>query len=177
MAQTQDYPPATLVIALLLADLDTLTGLEGELSQHFGPLRRAGAPIPFSYTQYYQDEMGHDLTRVFLTADKLYPADRLAEAKQRTNRIESRHLHPGAGGRQVNLDPGLLLPGRFILATTKEAAHRIPLSGGMYAELTLLFQKGDFRPLPWTYPDYRSEEYRAILRQIRAEYVTRLRRG
>ena len=77
--------------------------------------------------------------------------------KRETNDIEDRFREQGL--RKVNLDPGLLSLPRFVLATTKDNAHRIPLEGGIYAEITLLFGKGTFRPLPWTYPDFRSENY------------------
>jgi hypothetical protein len=69
--------------------------------------------------------------------------------------------------RPVNLDPGLLSPARFVLASTKPSAHRVPLSAGIYAEIELLYEQGRFRPVEWTYPDYCSEEYRGILEHIR----------
>ncbi len=92
----------------------------------------------------------------------------IAEIKLQTNRVEEQFRE--AGGRKVNIDPGLLCLSRFILVTTKESAHRIPLSGGIHAEITLLFHKGSFRPLEWTYPDYRSPEYLHVLNEIRGLY-------
>ena len=69
--------------------------------------------------------------------------------------------------RKINLDPGLLDLNRLVLATTKHAGHRIPLAEGIYAEITLHYRRGRFEPLPWTYPDYRSEEYQRILLELR----------
>ena len=40
------------------------------------------------------------------------------------------------------------------------------LSRGIYADLTSVYENGDYRPLPWTYPDWASEEYRACLRLL-----------
>ena len=37
------------------------------------------------------------------------------------------------------------------------------LRDGIYADLTLVFQKGGYRPLPWTYPDYRQGELLELL--------------
>ncbi len=37
----------------------------------------------------------------------------------------------------------------------------------MFADLTLVFRNGEYRPLPWTYPDYASDEIRDLLREIR----------
>ena len=89
----------------------------------------------------------------------------LANAKVFTNSVEADFSLNGR--RRVNLDPGLLFPGRLILATTKDRAHRIPLRDGIFAELTLLYEKGGWKPLPWTYPDYRTPEYAEALTRMR----------
>lgn len=181
LGHARSFPPAQLVIPILLSasgpevDAAPPTAVEAALTETFGPLHQVGTTLDFAFTHYYEAEMGSSLKRLFYVVDELVPPDTLAEAKQQTDRIEAGFVR--AGRRRVNLDPGLLLPGRFILATTKDAAHRVPLSDGIYAEITLLFSKGDFRPLPWTYPDYQSDEYRAVLRDIRAAYVRQLRRG
>lgn len=176
MGHATPFPPAQLVLPVLIADFDRkiCDDVDEELTRAFGPVERIGGPLAFSFTDYYAEEMGPELTRVFFVVRDLVAPDALADAKIRTNAIEARFTRDG--GRSVNIDPGLLLPGRFLLATTKDAAHRIPLAGGIYGEITLLYGKGDFRPLPWTYPDFQSDEYRAILRTIRARYVTELRR-
>jgi Domain of unknown function (DUF4416) len=102
------------------------------------------------------------------------PAD-LADVKRATNGIEDAFREDG--DRKLNLDPGLLNLSRFVLATTKDHAHRIPLRDGIYAEVTLVFAHGEFRPLPWTYPDFRSEPVRAALKEIRGRYHARIRPG
>ena len=38
----------------------------------------------------------------------------------------------------------------------------------LYAELTLLYQRGRYQPLEWTYPDYRDEPVRDFLLDIRS---------
>ena len=59
------------------------------------------------------------------------------------------------------LHPGVLALGKFLLATTKDQAHRVYLRDGIFAEVTLRFQDGAFRPWPWTYADYREQIGRA----------------
>ncbi|NBC28735.1 MAG: DUF4416 family protein, partial [Spirochaetes bacterium] len=155
MGHARRFPLAQLVIPTLLSahgeegDAALPTAVESALAEAFGPLHQVGTTLDFAFTQYYEAEMGSSLKRMFYVLDELVAPDTLAAAKQQTDRIEAGFMRDG--WRRVNLDPGLLLPGRFILATTKDAAHRIPLSDGIYAEITLLFSKGDFRPLPWTY--------------------------
>lgn len=133
--------------------------------------------------------MGAGLRRIFFTVAGLWDPARLVEAKLTTDRIEQRLAGagapgapgapvrpgaPGAPGRTVNLDPGMLTLGRLILASTKDNAQRIPLRDGIYAEITLLYRKGGWQPLPWTYPDYRSEIYHALLTGVRARYKGQL---
>jgi hypothetical protein len=76
--------------------------------------------------------------------------------------------------RRANIDPGLVTIESLVLASTKYSGHRICIGPGLYAETTLLFQKGQYRPLEWTYQDYRTEAAQAFLLAIRA-WLLRLR--
>jgi hypothetical protein len=112
--------------------------------------------------------MGVPITRFFVSFLRLIDPGSLAGIKRQTNRLEE--LFAESGKRKVNIDPGLLNLSRFILASSKDGSHRIPLSGGIFAEVTLVYESGSYRPLEWTYPDYRSCEYRDILADIRRLY-------
>ena len=98
----------------------------------------------------------------------------LIEIKIKTNEIENSNLNE-AKGRRINIDPGALSEQRLILATGKDAPHRVYLGRGIYADLTLIYEKGDFKPQSWTYPDYASQEYRSIFSEIRANYLLNLK--
>ena len=74
----------------------------------------------------------------------------------------------------MNLDPGYLLYERFVLATGKNFSHRIYIGRGIYADLTLVYQKGAYRSLPWTYPDYAADTMRAFLTTVREHYAADL---
>jgi hypothetical protein len=147
--------------------------LGARLEELFGPIDFESPPAPFTFTSYYEREMGSPLSRWFVSFARLVMPDTLAAIKLRTNSLEAELAGPG--GRAFNLDPGLLTLARFVLATTKESAHRIPLAGGIYADLTLRYEKGSFRPLPWTYPDYRSEPYIALFERLRGLLRDQLR--
>ena len=58
----------------------------------------------------------------------------------------------------VNVDIGFLSAENFILATTKNYAHRIYLGQNIFADLTYQCLDGSFRSLPWTYPDFQDEK-------------------
>ena len=62
-----------------------------------------------------------------------------------------------------------------MLASGKNFSHRVYLGEGIYADLTLVYRKGDFRSLPWTYPDYGRPEMRAFLQRVRRKYIADLR--
>jgi hypothetical protein len=173
MGTTETFQKKKLIIGVIAASGMERGEVEFPLLERFGALDYRSRIIEFDYTDYYQREMGNDLKRFFLSfVDLVDPAD-LASIKIATNEIERRFSD--SGDRRVNLDPGLLDLSRLILATTKDNAHRIPLRDGIYGEITLLYRKKDFVYLEWTYPDYRSEEYREILREIREIYKADLK--
>ena len=157
------------------ADEEARDAAKSRLEQHYGPSSFAGPSIPFTYTDYYAEEMGDRLKKDFIAFDTLVDPSLLADIKLVSNRIEE-ELTRG-GRRSVNLDPGLLSLGKLILASTKDHAHRIPLRDGIYAEVTLVYRDKSYRPLPWTYPDFRSPEYLEILHGLRGRFKERLRAG
>jgi len=172
MGTAGTFTPEKLVMGIL-SSLPVIDSVVTLLVEEWGPVDFVSAPIPFGYTHYYDQEMGGDITRTFLSFERLVDPSCLSPVKQRTNALEDR-FRDGAA-RRVNLDPGLMALSRFTLATTKENAHRVPLSDGIYVEVTLLYGKGTFHPLEWTYPDFRSAEYLSALNQIRARYKAQLR--
>jgi hypothetical protein len=145
------------------------------LSERFGPVARASEVLPFHFTAYYEPEMGANLLRKFISFERLVDAADLAEIKLWTNALEDQIAAGQEFGvrRPINLDPGCVTPAKLVLATTKDNAHRIYLSRGVYAEVTLSYMKGGFQPMPWTYPDYRTEPYRRFFEQVRADLLAR----
>jgi hypothetical protein len=75
----------------------------------------------------------------------------------------------------VNFDPGVIEPSKLILATTKNYAHRIYIGEKMYAEVTLVFDKGSWRPLPYTYPDYKQQCYHDFFEKLRKRLLEQLK--
>jgi len=110
--------------------------------------------IPFTHTTYYNKEMGDKLLRQWLVLENLIMPDIVVQLKHKTNEIEREYLNE-QGGRQINIDPGLLSLSNLILASTKNYSHRIYLGQGIYGEVTLIYKNNLFNSLEWTYPDYR----------------------
>jgi hypothetical protein len=154
-----------LVVGVLLSRPELKPELLARLEEAFGPADWVSPELPFGYTHYYDAEMGGPITRFFVSCRERMDPARLADAKCTTNDIEEEFRRLGL--RPVNLDPGLLSLANFVLASTKPSAHRVPLALGIYAEIELLYERSSFRPVEWTYPDYRTREYLDILEHIR----------
>ena len=135
------------------------------LETEFGPLDFIGNPYPFSFTSYYEPEMGARISKYIVSFRDLIDPQTLAAVKHRTNEIENEFAVNGC--RRVNLAPGIMDLNRFILAPTKNRGHRIPLADAIYGELTLIYIRGRFEPLPWTYADYKTDAVRADLETVR----------
>ncbi len=139
---------------ILAATPELLDATRTELTSRFGAVADATDPEPFTHTVYYQPEMGSGLVRQYLVFSGPEPAENLPDWKLWTNQLEVRLGLSPEGGRRVNVDPGYLAPGKLVLASTKDQAHRLYLRNGIYAEVTLHVRHGRFQVWPWTYPDY-----------------------
>lgn len=156
---------AKLVASVLYRDESRFEEARDRFGRLVAPVERVGGPLPFDRTEYYEKEMGAPLVRKFIVAEGTVPRDCLAAVKLAAESIE---IAMSVGGRRTaNIDPGLLTPESFILATGKNYSHRVYLRDGIFADLTLVYGKGGYRPLPWTYPDYASEPVRGFLSEVR----------
>ena len=176
MGQPHLPPPNLLIIAAFSRHEEALRWAGERLPALFGPTARTSSDFSFNQTRYYESAMGSGLRKRFLVFQDLIPADQLADIKLRTNELEQELTISKSWPepRPLNLDPGILSLGKFMLATTKDQAHRIYLRAGIYAETTLRFQDHAFQPWPWTYADYRQPEVLAFLGEARDYYRQRL---
>jgi len=173
MGEITNFTPEKLIMAVLLSNREILEELTSVLTDNFGPVDYISELLDFNYTDYYNFEMGNKIERFFLSFKNLIDPENLPDIKILTNKLENNFLVNKQ--RKVNLDPGMLSVKRFILATSKDNGHRIPMQKGIYGEVTLLFISKNFQALPWTYIDYQSEEYSKILKEIRALYKINLK--
>jgi len=165
--------PARLVISALTPHDDLVQPISIRLAEELGPVQEQIGPIQFNYTDYYDREMGPGIFRWLLSFAQLVDKSSLASIKLLTNGVEQSYTERGK--RKINLDPALLSLGNFVLATGKDNAHRIYLNEGIFADLTLVFRGGTYRPLDWTYPDYADPTLIDILNRIRDDYKSCLR--
>jgi hypothetical protein len=162
-----------LISSLFSAHKPLIEKVIAELQELYGQADWIGPECFFDRTRYYEREMGWPLYRRFISFQELIRPERLVEIKLKTNEIENRHLEGGRRG--INIDPGYLSLERLILATGKNYTHRVYLSKGIYADLTLIFHKGAFRTLPWTYRDYADPEIMDQFAVLRERYKRQIR--
>lgn len=179
MGQYKLPPKVKLVIGLLGRNLEILTLARGRLGAEFGAEEEIMESIPFVWTHYYARELGDSPVRTFVSYENLIARETLVEIKRFTNDLEVQLADEGQDGRvrRVNLDPGYLTLGQVFLATTKDQRHRVYVREGIFVEPTLFFQDGEFHPFEWTYPDYRSPEYRRYFAAARSKLAYQQRHG
>ncbi len=162
-----------LVASVFSSDGALINETIGSLVDLYGPADYVSELISFSYTDYYEKEMGAHLQRKFVAFENLVRPELLPDVKLNTNKLES-HFE-SAGKRKVNIDPGYISHAHLILATGKGFTHRPYLRDGIYADLTLMFRDKAFHVLPWTYPDYADGKTRDMFKRIRDKYVQQTR--
>ena len=170
--------PGKLFTGLILSEDILVDDLKKALAGHFGPIDLESPVHAFDHTDYYRAEMGPGLRRGFLSFEHLIAPDQLADIKRFTNRLEIQwgRIQGQRIARRINIDPGLLTLSNLILATTKNRAHRIYLSNGIYAEVTLIYSKTrGWQSLDWTYPDYQTPVVMEFFRKMRDIYYLRIR--
>ena len=177
MWELKEPTPVKLIVGILAANEDCLRAAIEALTQEFGQLDFVSDVWPFTQTDYYKNETGENILKQFVSIEKPIDPGKLSKIKHKTNKLEQKladKLNSGLS-RPVNLDPGIIEPSKLILATTKNYSHRIYIGEKMYAEVTLIFDKGCWHPLPYTYPDYKQQCYFDFFDKVRTRLVEQLK--
>jgi hypothetical protein len=174
MGHARSPKPVKLIVSAFAPSDELLREAKEALEAEWGAVDFESELLPFDHTPYYEREFGSNLVRRVWSFSALVDPGDLAAIKLRTNELERRWLSAEAD-RQVNLDSGYVSMAKLVLATTKNHGHRVYVGEGIYAEVTLQYRDGAFRPWPWTYPDYATRLYCALFEGIRQRYVSQLR--
>jgi hypothetical protein len=172
-------PPAKLVFGILVKSEESRRDCFDRLTAEFGRFDHHSRVEPFTFTDYYFDEMGESLYRQYLSAEKLIDMGELPAIKHRTNQIEVEMAQVDDAARRrrlANIDPGYLTQSKLVLATTKDYSHRIYVADGIFAEVTLCYRRPDgFQAFPWSYPDYARPAVCSFFNTVRDTYRRQLR--
>src|SRR4030095_14812774 len=90
MGSIRNFNPVKLFVGVLVSNENLIAGVESELSATYGAVDYRSPVLPFTYTDYYRQETGDKILRVFLSFERLIEADQLPEIKRFTNDLEGR---------------------------------------------------------------------------------------
>jgi hypothetical protein len=173
MSNPSEAKDVKLISSLFSADANLIDRVILEMEGLFGPTDWISPAFFFDRTKYYEKEMGWPLHRRFISFKILVRPQDIVEIKWKTNTLEKKESQRGK--RKINIDPGYVALERLVLATGKNYTHRIYLSKGIFADLTLIFQRGSFSPLAWTYRDYGDPESIDYFNGVRERYKRQIR--
>ena len=178
MGAIREHPPVLLLMAAFSRHVEALEWGRHAAEAAWGPAALSSEPFAFHETRFYEATMGAGLVKVFFAFQRLIDPEDLPSLKHQTNaweeqcRAQARWPEP----RPLNMDPGYLTPAKLVLATTKDRDHRIYVGRGIFAEVTLHYQRGQWQARPWTYPDYQRSDYHQFFERCR-EYLRQRVRG
>jgi len=173
MSTPKESDKVKLFSSIFSAEKELIDKVVEELTDLFGQPDIISPWLLFDRTRYYEREMGWPLHRRFIVFRDFIKPEDIVDTKLKTNRIEGNYSNEDK--RRVNIDPGYISLERIVLATGKNYTHRIYLSNGIYADLTLVFNKGTFKPLEWTYRDYSDPDSIDFFNNERERYKNQLR--
>jgi hypothetical protein len=174
MGRRRTPPKVKLITGIISGDEKLLRDIRKPLERLLRNKVDLESPVmDFDKTNYYKEEMGPTLKRIFYGFERLVDLDNIYKVKIGTNRLEEKLSRYGK--RTINIDPGYIDMAKLVLFSTKDFTHRIHVGSGIYAEVTLHYRDRSFNPWPWTYPDYQSKEYLEILHKFRDIYKEQIK--
>ena len=169
--------PVMRILAAFSRDAAALDWAQQQAVAAWGPVVLSSERFDFVETDYYEPTMGPGLKKCFWAFADLADPEGLADWKTATNEWELQYNQQDDSDvpRSLNLDPGYLTLAKLVLASTKDHAHRIYLRDGMYAEVTLHYQRKAWQSHEWTFPDYQRADYQQFFDQCRGTLGRRLK--
>ncbi|MDD5765831.1 MAG: DUF4416 family protein [Candidatus Marinimicrobia bacterium] len=165
--------PIKLFIGALYSDRNLLEKAMTDAEDTFSPIDSVSKDFPFTMTTYYDAEMSTPIFRRFYSFKELVSPDILARAKLVTNSIEDRYAF--GKSRKVNLDVGYMDYDKIVLASAKYGIHKISIGSGIYADMALHYEKGNFFPYQWAFMDFQSADYQSFFFNMRTIYKRQLK--
>ncbi len=169
MSHPKKVSPVLYFIAVTEREKGSFEKIKATISEELGLILFQSPYFEFSqFTDYYTEEMGHPLWKSIYFFEILKEPEFLIDLKYLCYSIERKEAF--LEKRSINLDPGYLTLSKVVLSTFKDYAHRLYLGRSVFAEVTLIYRKGSFESLPWTYPDYKEPFIIESFNKARALY-------
>jgi len=172
MAKVGRPQPVQVIAGVIFRDYSLLDRVESELTQSVGVVDARSQVYDFDVSDYYRDEMGDNLKRIFYSFRDLINPETIVDIKLATNEIEVRMSIDGK--RRVNIDPGYMDLHKLVLASAKFLGQKVYVGKGIYVDPTIYYHKG-WKPYEWGFPDFKSGRYNDFLEKVRRLYKHKLR--
>ena len=127
MGAVRQFEKEKLVIPVLIARETDPAQVKKDLEAEFGGVDYESRQIPFTFTDFYNQEMGQDIRRIFLAFRSLIDPSRLASIKLLTNELE-KNSHRQETGRSISTRGFSACPALFSLPR-KTRPTGFPLQG------------------------------------------------
>ena len=165
--------PVKFFTGILYTDENLLLIAKDKLIQNFGKIDLESSSFDFEFTDYYKNEMGENIKRIFYSFGKLILPDEIIFIKLKTSEIEEELKVEGK--RKVNIDPGYIDYFKIVLASFKFGGQKIYLGKGVYADITLWYEKGKFKSVLTSFPDFKSNLYEKFFLKLRETYKRQIK--
>ena len=170
MGDIQPQCPVLLVVGAFGQTKDSLEFVYDKAVEQWGAVQLTSPVFEFNQTSYYSKTMGSGLKKQFWALKTLIDKGELPKIKHLTNEWEAEYADKNKSehvARPVNIDPGYLTEAKLVLATTKDRDHRLYLAEGIFGEVTLYYQRRQWKSSHWTYPDYLTAGYHQFFSDCR----------
>lgn len=161
-----------LVMTVFSNSRELIEKFKTEIQKVYGEIVLNSPTFLFNETSYYEKEMGKDLNLEIVAFKNFITPKDIAKIKVSTNSLEKKlhDIQHSDVKRAINIDPGYITLNKFVLATTKDAGHRIYIDNGIYGEATLSYENKDWKEHSYTYKNYKNKEYQKFLTSLRDFY-------
>lgn len=143
------------------------------LEAAFGQIDEISPDWLFTLTDYYESEMGSPLFRFWISFERLRREGDLVEMKLRASSMEKKFLM--GDSRAVNIDPGFIDFYKLVLASFKHGGNKLYAGSGVYVDITLLYERDEFHPNIWTFPDLKTKTYHNFFNRAREKFKAQIR--
>lgn len=160
------------IVGIITSRVELIDDVIKKMEPHFGEVDIIGEWKDFAHTDYYEDEMGQDLKRCFVSFEGLVSPDVAIHFKGWASKVEDDYRV--GGKRAVNLDAGYIDANKVVLMTGKHGGHKIAVATGVWADFLLWYNKG-WTALPWAFPDFRDGSHFSAFEKMRGRFKARIR--
>jgi len=145
-----------LFMAVMYSSEELLNKSKSDLIKKYGPIKAEGHVYDFSFTNYYEPEMGKNLKKKFIIFEKEATKEELADVKFFITEIEKKYSNNT--GRTVNIDPGYLSETELQLATFKEKSFKEKIHEKVWVHKVLEFNGDEIKQFFHTFADYKDKK-------------------